>query len=298
MEMFNKKELDKRIGPLKKNKKLYDLEAVEGYVIRKANENGLEHSYDVMAEEMPYFKTLAYTEYAGNFYLQPLNFKLRNEQLIDAYNDNSSEIVDYSSLLINKIVNNEANKYTGRKEEFSKYLPKDYLVVLPGSNKVRENVCLNRLKYISKQHGDNIYFKPHPITTHQIIGELKDFFGEENILPRDINMYYYLQKAKGIYTTHISESCIYGIVTGKKTEPIDVWNNIQRGSFYCINNHLLTHQHDAKSFINKTFSSYKSGIINPSVDINWKEKVDKYIDYICKKREVYKNWFIDNPSKK
>ena len=38
MEMFNKKELDKRIGPLKKNKKLYDLEAVEGYVIRKANE--------------------------------------------------------------------------------------------------------------------------------------------------------------------------------------------------------------------------------------------------------------------
>ena len=50
MEMFNKKELDKRIGPLKKNKKLYDLEAVEGYVIRKANENGLEHSYDVMAE--------------------------------------------------------------------------------------------------------------------------------------------------------------------------------------------------------------------------------------------------------
>ena len=101
-------------------------------------------------------------------------------------------------------------------------------------------------------------------------GELKDFFGEENILPRDINMYYYLQKAKGIYTTHISESCIYGIVTGKKTEPIDVWNNIQRGSFYCINNHLLTHQHDAISFINKTFSSYKSGIINPSVDINWK----------------------------
>ena len=61
---------------------------------------------------------------------------------------------------------------------------------------------------------------------------------------------------------------------------------------------LITHQHDAKSFINKTFSSYKSGIINPSIDINWKEKVDKYIDYICKKREVYKNWFIDNPPKK
>ena len=291
MEMFNKKELDSRIGPLKKSKSLYDLEAVEGYVIRKCGEYGLEHSYDVMAEEMPYFKTIAYTEYAGCFYLQPLNYKLRNEQMIDAEFD-KAEIVDYASWLINRIVDKKANKYEDRADTYDKYPPKDYLVVLPGSNKVRENVCLNRLKHIKRLHGDNVYFKPHPITTHQIIGELKDFFGEENILPRHIDMYHYLQKAKGIYTTHISESCIYGIVTGKKTEPIDVWNNIQRGSFYCINNHLLMHQKDAKQYINKTFSSYKSGIINPEVDKNWKEKVDKYMDYIANKRETYKNWFL------
>ena len=73
MEMFNKKELDSRIGPLKKSKSLYDLEDVEGYVRRKASEAGVACSYDVMAEEMPYFRTLAYTEYAGSFYLQPLN---------------------------------------------------------------------------------------------------------------------------------------------------------------------------------------------------------------------------------
>jgi len=291
MEMFNKKELDSRIGPLKKSKSLYDLEAVEGYVIRKCGEYGLEHSYDVMAEEMPYFKTIAYTEYAGCFYLQPLNYKIRNEQMIDAYSD-KTEIVDYASWLINRIVNKKANKYEDRADTYDKYPPKDYLVVLPGSNKVRENVCLNRLKHIKRLHGDNVYFKPHPITTHQIIGELKDFFGEENILPRHIDMYHYLQKAKGIYTTHISESCIYGVVTGKKTEPIDVWNDIQRGSFYCINNYLLTHQKDAKEYINKTFSSYKSGIINPEVDKNWKEKVDKYMNYIVNKRETYKNWFL------
>ena len=44
MEMFNEQELKKRIGPLKKNDSLYDLEQVEGYVIRKCQENGLEHS--------------------------------------------------------------------------------------------------------------------------------------------------------------------------------------------------------------------------------------------------------------
>ena len=40
MEMFNKKELDKRIGPLRKNDSLYQLEQVEGYVIRKCQEKG------------------------------------------------------------------------------------------------------------------------------------------------------------------------------------------------------------------------------------------------------------------
>ena len=62
MEMFNKKVLDERIGPLKKNTKLEPLEQVERYVLRKCRELGLEHSYDVIAEEMPYFKTMGYTE--------------------------------------------------------------------------------------------------------------------------------------------------------------------------------------------------------------------------------------------
>ena len=36
MEMFNKKELDKRIGPLRKNDSLYQLEQVEGMSLENA----------------------------------------------------------------------------------------------------------------------------------------------------------------------------------------------------------------------------------------------------------------------
>ena len=190
MEMFNKKQLDKRIGPLKKSKNLDELEQIEGYVIRKCSELGIETSYDVMAEEMPYFKTMAYTEFATNFYLQPLNVKLRDEQMVDAWNDNVKKPDDWSSYLINNVIKKNANKYQNRKEKFDDWPAKDYLVVLPGSNKVKTNVCLNRMKQISKSHGNNVYFKPHPITTHQIVGELKDFFGEENILPKDSNDVY------------------------------------------------------------------------------------------------------------
>ena len=293
MEMFNQKVLSQRIGRLKKSKALDELEQVEGYCLRKCSERFLETSYDVMAEEMPYFKTMGYTEFATNFYFQPLNSKLRGEQLMDAWDDNVKNPDDWSSYLVNNIQSKLANKYEGRKEEIEKWPAKDYLVVLPGSNKVKTNVCLNRLKAISKKHGNNVYFKPHPITTHQIIGELKDFFGESNILPREVDMYYYLQKAKIVYTTHISESAIYAAVLGKRIEPIDTWNTLTAGSFESINKYLFTNQHHIKDYINKCFSSPKSGIVNPMVDKNWKEKVDKYMDYICKKRDVYKNWFID-----
>ena len=298
MEMFNKKELDKRIGPLRKNDSLYQLEQVEGYVIRKCQEKGIETSYDVMAEEMPYFKTIGYTEYAGNYYLQPLNFKMRNEQMSDAWHHNTKDVADYASWLVKNVVDKNSNKYKHRTEEIDKYPAKDYLVVLPGSNKLRENVCLNKLKHIVNKHGNNVLFKPHPITTHQIIGELKDFFGEENILPKNVDMYYYMQKAKGVYSTQISESALYAAVLGKRIEPVDVWNNIQRGSFYCVNSYIYFNQDNIKEYVNRTFSSYKSGIINPKLDKDWKKKVDDYIEYICEKREKYKDWYIAVPKKK
>ena len=296
MEMFNKKELDKRIGPLKKNKNLYELENVEGYVVRKCSEYGIKASYDVLAEEMPHFRTMGYTEFATCFYMQPLNLRLRSEQLSDAWYDKcgNCEKVDYAGYLIDNVLNNQANKYLEREEEFAKYPPKDNIVVLPGSNKIKTNICLNRLREIKKLHGDNVYFKPHPITTHQIIGELKDFFGEQCILPRSIDMYYYIQKAETVYTTHISESAIYAALLGKMIQPIDVWNNVMKGSFACINSYLFTKQDRIKDFVNHTFSHYKSGIIHPKVDKDWREKVDKYFNYIMAKRLMYQHWFIDD----
>jgi hypothetical protein len=70
------------------------------------------------------------------------------------------------------------------------------------------------------------------------------------------------------------------------------------GSFYTINNYLFTNQDDIKNFINHTFSCYKSGIINPWLEKDWRTKVDKYMNYISEKRNVYKDWFIAAPKKK
>lgn len=299
MEMFNKKVLDQRIGPLKKSKNLHVLEDVEGYVLRKCQEIGLEHSYDVMAEEMPYFKTMGYTSYGTSFILQPLNLMLRTEQVTEAASATDTEqLFNYAGYLKNNIEKNIANKYQDREQNFKNYKHKDYLVVLPGSNKLKKNCCLNKMKHIAREHKGNIYFKPHPICTHAIIGEIKDMFGEESILPRNIDVYHFLKKAKKVYTTHISESCLYAVALGKQVEPIDVYQEVHRGSFYVYNKELYRNQKDGIDWINKTFSNYKSGVINPTIEKDWKKKVDKYFDYMKAKRQAFKHWYIPDRQKK
>lgn len=298
MEMFNKKVLAERIGPLKKNDKLNDLEQVERYVIKKCKELGLEHSYDVIAEEMPYFRTMGYTEYATNFMMQPLNLKMRMGQVTDAYDDNVEDVQDWASYFRANIEGKTANKYQERNEEFERYGNKSVLVVLPGSNKLKSNCCLNKLIAIAKEHKGDIYFKPHPITTHAVIGEIKDLFGEESILPRDIDVYHFLQKAEKVYTTHISETALYAIMLGKQVEPIDVWNNVHQGSFYTVNAPLFDNKDNGDEWVNRVFSSPKSGIINPAIDLDWRSKVDQYFEYIFNKRKYYKGWYLEAPRKK
>lgn len=298
MEMFNKKVLAERIGPLKKNDKLNDLEQVERYVIKKCKELGLEHSYDVIAEEMPYFRTMGYTEYATNFMMQPLNLKMRTGQVTDAYDDNVEDVQDWASYFRANIESKAANKYQERNEEFEKYSNKSVLVVLPGSNKLKSNCCLNKLIAIAKEHKGDIYFKPHPITTHAVIGEIKDLFGEESILPRDIDVYHFLQKAEKVFTTHISETALYAIMLGKQVEPIDVWNNVHQGSFYTVNAPLFDNKDNGDEWVNRVFSSPKSGIINPAIDLDWRSKVDQYFEYIFNKRKYYKGWYLEAPRKK
>lgn len=298
MEMFNKKVLGERIGSLKKNSNLRDLEDVEGYAIRKCKELDIEHSYDVLAEEMPYFKTMGYTEHAGNFYFQPLNLKMRLESITDAWYDQTDyPIIDFASHMAKRVQEKTANKYQNREQDFDHYREVENIVVLPGSNKLKGNTCLNKLRYLKKKHGDNLYFKPHPITTHAVVGELKDLLGADAVLPRDIDLYHFLNKAKKVYSTHWSESVINAIALGKPVEAVDVYNDIHQASFYALNTQAFAHQENGKEWINKVFSNPKSGVINPYIDKNWKDKVDDYFTYICEKRDYYKYWFIDQKLK-
>lgn len=290
--MFDKKSNEERLGPLKKSPTLDHLKEVEKYLFKVLKNYKFTASYDVIANEVPFFKTLNYTEWAHCITIHPLQQELRMKQMMDAYNDNAPITVDYVEYLRNKILNGTSNKYSHINSDIN--ADKEYrknLVVLVGSNKLKERICLNKLKWINNTCKNTVFFKPHPITKYQLVGELKDLFGSTNVLDRDYDMYAYLLKADTIYTSHMSESAAYAVCLDKVIEPIDVYNRVEQGSFYHINKFLFT-EDNPKEWLNRTLNSHKSGIINPEIDPNWKEKVDSYLEYINSVREKFKFKYI------
>lgn len=290
--MFDKKSMNERIGnTIKKSTSLDHLKEVEKYVFSIIKKYKIEISYDVIANELPYFKTFNYTEWAHSFIMHPLQQELRIQQMVDAYNDNAPIEVDYVEYFKNRILTKQSNKYSHIHKDTT-HTPRDVLVVLVGSNKLKDRICLNKLRWINKTYDNDVYFKPHPLTTHQLVGELKDIFGDAKVLHRDADMYEFLINAKLVFTSHMSESAVYAACLDIPIEPIDVYNKVEQGSFYHINKFLFTSD-DPKEWLNRTLNSYKCGIINPEVDQNWKTKVDNYLSYIMNVRNKYKNKYIE-----
>lgn len=292
MEMFDKKSMNERIGnTIKKSASLQHLKEVEKYVLTAIKKYKIEVSYDVIANELPYFKTFNYTEWAHSFIMHPLQQELRIQQMVDAYADNAPIEVDYVEYFKNRILSKQSNKYSHIHKDTT-HNPRDVLVVLVGSNKLKDRICLNKLRWVNKTYENDVYFKPHPLTTHQLVGELKDIFGDANVLHRDADMYEFLINAKLVFTSHMSESAVYSVCLDIPIEPIDVYNKVEQGSFYHINKFLFNSD-DPKEWLNRTLNSYKCGIVNPEVDTNWKSKVDNYLTYIMAVRNKHKNKYIE-----
>jgi hypothetical protein len=173
------------------------------------------------------------------------------------------------------------------------YEAKEALVILVGSNKLKERICLNKLRWIKDRHEEDVIFKPHPLTTYQLVGELKDMFGNLSVADRDADVYKLLlaENTQLVYTSHMSESAVYAVSLNKQIEPIDAYNKVEQGSFFHVNKFLFTQQ-DPKNWINRTLSSHKSGIVNPEIETNWKQKIEAYLDYITTERAKHKDKYV------
>jgi hypothetical protein len=258
---------------------------VEDYIRQKFKKIDLNLDFDVTASEPLAFNTVNYTTYAGLLIMHPLNYEQSVRQMSDAYADGLSK---------------GHVKFIKERKDYSKYTykftaeekPTEALVVLTGGNKLKKHCCVGKLKKILDKHGnDNVIFKKHPVSQDEVYTELSDYLGGINFADSNSDLYALMDNCEYVYSTMKSESALIAYIKGKKVDHFDLSQNRHLGSFTHINNFLYTTPKPLK-WAEQTFASAKSGVIHPSVDTNWKEKVNEYIEYLLFLQAKYKNGYV------
>lgn len=286
--MFDQEATEYHIGTkVKFTDQLSCLEQVEQYVRSKCIEARVDYSYDCTADENTFFDTINYTTYAGLFIMHPLCFSHQLLQMYDAKADNLDS-VGHIEWIQDRLNNNTISKYVKGdgsvldEEGLRKY---NAVVVLPGSNKIYEHTSNVKLKKIIKRHGSDLVMKPHPITSEEVIQDLEKVKDKAQLADQHSNLYKILSKADIIYTSHISETALTGLLMGKRVSPMETFEMRFRGSFSHIN-HFCFSEPNPISTLNSIFASPKSGIIHPEIDKDWKGKIDRYFEYILAMRKT------------
>lgn len=276
--------------------RLRRLEQLERYFRKKCIRAGIEYSYDCTADENTYFKTINYTSYAGLFMMQPLCISHGMFQMFDAKADNMKD-AGHIDWILENLKNKQGGKYTdGTGKELKKSdLAKDgftALLVLPGSNKIYQHTSTRKLKHIIKQYGKHLVIKPHPLTKADVLADLEKVQGKALIADKHSDLYDLMERSKKVFTTHISETALTGLLLGKKVSPMEVFGRRHIGAFAHIN-HFCFSEPDPIPVIKKIFASPKSGIVHPDIDENWQKKIDDYFEYSMTLRDIQKDHYLE-----
>jgi len=282
--MFNPEERKERIGDLKETSELNPLREVEQYFFDVMEGYPTDYVHDCTAYENPFFETMCYTSYANCFMMHPLQHEMKYRQVQEARGVGTER--DFAGMFEAKLISGKANKYEGR-EKVDKQV--ETLVVLPGSNKLKLHVCPKKLLKIKDEY-PRVGFKPHPVTEDKVIKDVEDELGIK-CLPKHSDLYNYLINCSTVFTTHMSESAAYASAIGKRIEPIDKYELRLQESFSHINAFLFL-EANPRAWINRTFSDYRSGILHPVLEPNWKEKMVAYLDFIHDEREKFRYAYL------
>lgn len=271
-------EKKKKIGDLKFNIKLEYLKEVEEYILQVFKKRNIKFSYDCWFNEELKFQTLNYTDFLGGIWISPLQQYVTNSQLVDALVCDSNLKYDYVDFFKKNLEN--ASKY---ELDVSEVPDVESLILLPGSNILKKNIDKNKI--LKALQNEKTFIKPHPLTDEKDIDLLKTL--TDNVLPTKMNIYNGLfQRANNIYSAHSSETFFYSIISGKNLVSVEFIANIDKSGFFPLNNFFYLVDGDKLLKINKVFNSYKSGYIHPIINPDWKNTIDRYLDYIIHKQRM------------
>lgn len=186
-----------------------ELRTLEGYV-KKHCPVKLRYSCNVMP--MRHIDGFAFVEFLGGIMMTSSSGVINEMAITDLAQKASAEWI---KPFIGAVAETP-DKYT----EFMQPPPDGIkaAVILPGSNILQQIACRWILEELP-QRVDGLYFKPHPVTTNEIIALLASF---GKVLPREVSAYSLLS-AEGIkiYTTMASTLALQARLLGKEVYSIE-----------------------------------------------------------------------------
>ena len=250
---------------------LLDLNEFKHYLLPDKY-RGAEFDYDVWFntnENMTIRKWL-YTDFLGKGIYLRVTSKPVNTRLFHSIINSDIEIDEER---IEKIKGNLQNKYSLQwNTEFH-----EKVIFLPGSNLLSKGtvIDMNRVRALVKE---GYKIKPHPITAHIFMAELRMAFGAENVLGKKEGGFELLMNCKEVATAQNSEMGLIALLLGKPIRLVS----------YPVEDrekNLLTYESfyeslagtNAKDTILKLFSSKRSGIIF-NFDEDAKERLENYLN--------------------
>ena len=250
---------------------LLDLNEFKHYLLPDKY-RGAEFDYDVWFntnENMTIRKWL-YTDFLGKGIYLRVTSKPVNTRLFHSIINSDIEIDEER---IEKIKGNLQNKYSLQwNTEFH-----EKVIFLPGSNLLSKGtvIDMNRVRALVKE---GYKIKPHPITAHIFMAELRMAFGAENVLGKKEGGFELLMNCKEVATAQNSEMGLIALLLGKPIKLVS----------YPVEDrekNLLTYESfyeslagtNAKDTILKLFSSKRSGIIF-NFDEDAKERLENYLN--------------------
>jgi|TARA_R100000329_G_scaffold140308_1_gene122515 hypothetical protein len=256
---------------MRPKEQLQDLNEFKTYLLPE-EARGTTFEYDVWfnTNENVTIRKWLYTDFLGKGIYVRVNSRPINTKLFKSIVNSDIKIDEER---IEKIRNNLENKYSLQwNTEFY-----DKVVFLPGSNLLCKGTVINhgRVKALVDQ-GWKV--KPHPITAHIYMADLKRRYGAENVLNKKEGGFELLLNCKEMACSQNSEMGLIALLLGK---------NIQMVSYPVEKRekNLLTYESfyesiaetNAKETILKLFSSKRSGIIF-NFDTDAKDRLENYLN--------------------
>lgn len=268
-----------------------------GKTIKRSDRNSWAESIEeLIIEELPYpaiyditqnqpinFTEYAYTEILGGFWVYSGSLEVTARLLLAASQEKSdiSVLDNFEKLLVDKYNLSEVD------EKDSSELKN--LCILPGTNML--DVASKEQLFKLANTFEDVYFKPHPLTSDDAIKEITKFVGKSKILEKNLSGMALLKSAKCVYSTTASELTIAATILGKKV--IDISNPMfeNNGAYYNLIRTIYNNTSSvvvARQRLANIINCKYSGVLFPwHTDIE-KTRISSFIDKTLAIRKKYK----------